>query len=298
MTVSLWHTPAEGTLALGTDREMAPIFKQAGFRWSRNIGFGGAWYVPNSRDRAPQLARIEQCAEALRSAGWEVEVSIDTETRSAADVEAARYDRLEQRQAALDAKAVRLAGQSTTAWEKSRAIAEMIPFGQPILVGHHSEGRHRRDIARIQGGMDRSIQLQREADEAARRAAASRAEVAHRETVPATLRRIERAEVELRQVNRALDGASADASPAWSASMLTRKAELEGRLEWDREKLAQLEAAGAKVFGPADFAKGDRVKGSGHWATVERVNAKSLSLRYDVMPQFTRATTYDKITKP
>ena len=32
------------------------------------------------------------------------------------------------------------------------AIAEHIPFGQPILVGHHSEKRHRRDIERIQAG--------------------------------------------------------------------------------------------------------------------------------------------------
>lgn len=28
-------------------------------------------------------------------------------------------------------------------------ISDAIPFGQPILVGHHSEGRHRRDLKRI-----------------------------------------------------------------------------------------------------------------------------------------------------
>jgi len=38
-------------------------------------------------------------------------------------------------------------------------IADMIPMGQPILVGHHSEGRHRRDIARIQNSMTKSIEL-------------------------------------------------------------------------------------------------------------------------------------------
>ena len=32
-------------------------------------------------------------------------------------------------------------------------IADGIPFGQPILVGHHSEGRARRDASRIDSGM-------------------------------------------------------------------------------------------------------------------------------------------------
>lgn len=36
-------------------------------------------------------------------------------------------------------------------------IAGAIPFGQPILVGHHSEKRHRRDADRIHDGMRKSI---------------------------------------------------------------------------------------------------------------------------------------------
>lgn len=36
--------------------------------------------------------------------------------------------------------------------ERASEISGMIPFGQPILVGHHSEGRHRRDIGRIEAG--------------------------------------------------------------------------------------------------------------------------------------------------
>ncbi|WP_132290495.1 DUF3560 domain-containing protein [Kribbella sp. VKM Ac-2568] len=35
-----------------------------------------------------------------------------------------------------------------------RQISDHIPLGQPILVGHHSERRHRRDIER----MDRLMQ--------------------------------------------------------------------------------------------------------------------------------------------
>lgn len=54
--------------------------------------------------------------------------------------------------------------------EKVDQIADMIPFGQPILVGHHSEGRHRRDADRIHNGMRKSIEDQRKAEEFRRRA--------------------------------------------------------------------------------------------------------------------------------
>jgi hypothetical protein len=36
--------------------------------------------------------------------------------------------------------------------------ASFIPLGQPILVGHHSERRHRRDLARIDNNMRRAIE--------------------------------------------------------------------------------------------------------------------------------------------
>lgn len=36
--------------------------------------------------------------------------------------------------------------------EGARTISSYIPFGQPILVGHHSEKRHRRDLDRIDRG--------------------------------------------------------------------------------------------------------------------------------------------------
>ncbi len=39
-----------------------------------------------------------------------------------------------------------------------------IPFGQPILVGHHSEGRHRRAIARADNAMRRGIEASDKAD--------------------------------------------------------------------------------------------------------------------------------------
>jgi hypothetical protein len=46
-----------------------------------------------------------------------------------------------------------------------------IPFGQPILVGHHSEGRHRRTIDRADKAMRRSIEADAKADHYERKAA-------------------------------------------------------------------------------------------------------------------------------
>lgn len=49
--------------------------------------------------------------------------------------------------------------ESNAAYERSNKLSEMIPFGQPILVGHHSEGMHRNHIKKIHSAMDKSIEL-------------------------------------------------------------------------------------------------------------------------------------------
>jgi len=49
-------------------------------------------------------------------------------------------------------------------------IASVIPLGQPILVGHHSERRHRRDLEKIRSGTTRGFAALEEAKELERRA--------------------------------------------------------------------------------------------------------------------------------
>lgn len=50
---------------------------------------------------------------------------------------------------------------SASAFNTARTVADGIPLGQPILVGHHSERRHRRDIERIDNGMRKGIEHER-----------------------------------------------------------------------------------------------------------------------------------------
>ena len=75
----------------------------------------------------------------------------------------AKADRLREWADKRDTKA-------KTGFKKADDIAGMIPFGQPILVGHHSEGRARRDQDRIQSGMRSGIENSRKADDFRRRA--------------------------------------------------------------------------------------------------------------------------------
>jgi phage host-nuclease inhibitor protein Gam len=62
----------------------------------------------------------------------------------------ARAERLREWSEKREAKA-------NAAHDGVHAIADQIPFGQPILVGHHSERRARRDQARMESGMRAAI---------------------------------------------------------------------------------------------------------------------------------------------
>ena len=54
--------------------------------------------------------------------------------------------------------------QSQSAYDNSNRLSKMIPFGQPILVGHHSEKMHRRHIEKIHNAMNKSVELQKKAE--------------------------------------------------------------------------------------------------------------------------------------
>lgn len=58
---------------------------------------------------------------------------------------------------------------STSLWKETNQMASMMN-GQPILIGHHSEGRHRRDIEKMHSKMSRSVQADKKAEHYADRA--------------------------------------------------------------------------------------------------------------------------------
>lgn len=67
----------------------------------------------------------------------------------------------EQRQEAKRERYEELADKADRAHDAAhkrvKQISDMIPFGQPILVGHHSERHHRADVNRVERGMDKAV---------------------------------------------------------------------------------------------------------------------------------------------
>lgn len=54
--------------------------------------------------------------------------------------------------------------QSESRYEQAGRIQSFIPLGQPILVGHHSEKRHRRDLEKIDNHYRKSYECQKKAE--------------------------------------------------------------------------------------------------------------------------------------
>lgn len=81
-------------------------------------------------------------------------------------LKAARIERLRER-------AEKVRARSESSYNRFRRIADGIPMGQPILVGHHSEKRHRRDIARMDSAMSNSVKDSKYAEHLERRANAA-----------------------------------------------------------------------------------------------------------------------------
>lgn len=80
-------------------------------------------------------------------------------------------ERRERRAARLRGWADARDARSAASFAAVEAIADNIPMGQPILVGHHSERRARRDQDRIHAGMRAGIEHADKADSMRSRAA-------------------------------------------------------------------------------------------------------------------------------
>lgn len=78
----------------------------------------------------------------------------------------------EARRERIQARADRLAKEADSTFARAQQLSSIIPFGQPILVGHHSEGRDRRYRAKIHATYGRAFETSKAAGEAAARAAA------------------------------------------------------------------------------------------------------------------------------
>lgn len=77
---------------------------------------------------------------------------------------AAYEDKRQSRYTRYSDLADKAKAESEQAYDASNKATEGIPFGQPILVGHHSESAHRRAIKTAHAKMDRCVELTRKAE--------------------------------------------------------------------------------------------------------------------------------------
>ncbi|HMJ04529.1 MAG TPA: DUF3560 domain-containing protein [Conexibacter sp.] len=308
----LLHTAETGTLLLGTRKGDGTYdaLRAAGQRRWRSLRDGeyvGALYVPGTRDRPANRTLIRTAERVLSDAGFAVRVTIDDRPRDAGVVAEARRERLEGRGERLGERAERWGGVADAAFGRAHEIADGIPMGQPILVGHHSERRARRDRERIDAGMRAGSAAAETAERLAAAAAAPARTLERAERPLQTARRIHKAEADLRGLARALDDyerrfpkpsgevydveVQGPASGEHREALLAEVAHLESKLAADRVALAaHVDAGRWKIVDGRQVKPGDRVRVPDGWAvvvkggraTVTVANAHVGTLRYGI----------------
>lgn len=277
---------ADGTVVTGTargDRQLIDLLKANGFRWSRRLE---AWYLPRTWREATRRVRVDA---VLAGAGELVElVEVDQPRRCAADRETERRARAAERADRLETRADRSAAEEERRWRAFRQLGDGIPFGQPVLVGHHSETRHRRHLARMDAHLEASYRAGQKAEAARAAADHARFVATGQESVVTIGNRLARAEAEQRRLRRRLDGTGQrihgedhPAEGTYRHRLLVRLAELDDELAYDRGKL---EAVGGVVYGRDNVRPGDFVRIREQWYPVVRANLKSVSVPNALMP--------------
>lgn len=282
-TLTITHTRADGTLLEGSSRGdgVWEIVRTRGFRSFRSLGCLG---IQQSRDKEAKHWYINQAAEALREAGWTVVIDIDESVRrSFAEAEADRTERAAARADRFTEYAGNAAERAGARREAAEHISRRFEFGQPILLGHHSQRRAERDHERMDNHMRASFKEQDKASYYAGRAQAAGSYATFRTDPPRTLRRIKKLEAELRGVERRLRGESSGGytvalTPATTARLERDKLALEDELGMWRHVIEEAERAGFTVWGPQHFTKGDFALVRGRWMEVLRVNKKTLTV--------------------
>jgi hypothetical protein len=247
MQGATYHIPsdqlrAEFSARLSPD-DYATITR-TGYRWQRSRGAFVATWTPTREDVLYQLG-----IGAVEMDDEPDDVSGRIE----------RYGELEGNATA----------RSNAAHERARATLAPIPLGQPILVGHHSEGRHRGALRRADRATGTAIAEYQKAEYWQRRAAGAEGRQRQREDPGVMYRRIEELEADRRRIARRHDHEPNEYDARWLAH-------LDMRLAYER---AQYEATGGIPANTLTIEAGGAVRTRSGWAEVVKVNRKTVTIR-------------------
>lgn len=167
------------TAAHRLDPETYARVKAAGFAWAPKLEqfIAPAW-SPEREDLAIELAGVIE------------------------DEDSTLIERAEDRAERFETYSERRMDEAERARQAVAAVADNIPLGQPILVGHHSERHARRDQERIENGMRKAVQLWKTSKYWEERAAAAIRHAKYKERPDVRARRIKSLEAERRKWDR------------------------------------------------------------------------------------------------
>lgn len=155
--------------------------KNAGFKWAPKQGlFVAPMWTPGREDLL-----IEMAGE------------IQDEDKSLVERQEERAERFEEYAEKREADAKQ-------AHEVVNSITKNIPFGQPILIGHHSEKRARKDAERIENGMRKAVKMWNTSKYWQYRAEGALAHAKYKELPRVRANRIKKIEADKRRIERDL----------------------------------------------------------------------------------------------
>ena len=282
---NLEHEGLQVSFSSKPSQEIISKLKSNGFRWSRRQGI---WYA---KELSYRVALLNEIAEYGGEVG---------EKLSFAEKMDQKTQRAEERGARFIERARRTKAQGEALLGQSRSMADIIPMGQPIIIGHHSEKRDRNYRARIQGKYEKGFETLEKAKYYQQRAGAANDFEGRTFNMGTTLRRIKDLEARIRSIDLESDrhifqwigdltrfNSGLD-SKRWVQLSRThleanerRIAEIMEPLEYWQSIVKQKEAEGQTVWGPDDFKKGYRVKTRFGLATVVKVNKVTVGVIFD-----------------
>jgi len=217
---------------------------------------------------------------------------------------------VEQMQSIIDRKMARAekfegysenaAARSESAFNKVQSISSMIPPGQPILVGHHSERRHRRDLKRMDSGMRKGVEESKKSEYYTDRARSLGYDVDKMTSSRKYINnRLKEARKELASLKR---WAEISLGKDNQEDLARRIAQAQEKTDFWKSRLSEIEAKrqeeGQPVASPETIKVGDLVYYIGSWMPVIRVNKKSVTVSHWMgIPHFKYIIEYARIEK-
>lgn len=186
----------------------------------------------------------------------------------------ARQIKAEERADRMETRSDKAISESESHRQAAHSIVDQIPLGQPILVGHRSEARHRRDLARHDAHMHKFVDAAAKAEHYERRAEAARATASGKQySDPAFLgRRIREQEAEERLLQRRL---AENPSDEYRERLTSALEETQDKLDFYRHCLASLDL---KAFNKLTLSGKKEVLIRGTWHEIVKLNPTTVAV--------------------